>query len=77
MKFFVFFQVSSDATGDNLDEQGSTQEKISKKYVILFSRCFLFIRKKIIIMLARLTRNIFSAGRFQNVLNLPFKWYAF
>lgn len=27
-------------------------------------------------MLARLTRNLFSAGRFQNVLNHPFKWYA-
>ncbi len=69
--------MSSDATGDKPDEQDSTQEKISKKYVILFSRCFLFIRRKIIIMLARLTRNIFSAGRFHNVLNLPFKWYAF
>ncbi|UJR15161.1 hypothetical protein I4U23_002124 [Adineta vaga] len=37
--------MSSDATGDNVDEQGSTQEKIT-----------------------RLTRNIFSAGRFQNAL---------
>ncbi len=62
------------SSAGNNDEQGSTQEKISKKYVILFFRCFSFIRKNI--MLARLTRNLFSAGRFQNVLNLPFKWYA-
>ncbi|CAF1337154.1 unnamed protein product [Adineta steineri] len=49
-------EMSSDATGDNVDEQGSTQEKISKKKNI---------------MLARLTRNILSAGRFQNALYLP------
>ncbi len=61
------------SAGDG-EEQGSTQENISKKYVILFFRWFSFIRENI--MLARLTRNIFSAGRFQNLLNQPFKWYA-
>jgi hypothetical protein len=62
------------SSAGNGEEQDSTQEKISKKYVILFFRCFSFIREYI--MLAHLTRNIFSTGRFQNVLNLPFKWYA-
>jgi hypothetical protein len=61
------------SAGDG-EEQGSTQENISKKYVILFFRWFSFIRENI--MLARLTRNILSAGRFQNLLNQPFKWYA-
>jgi len=27
-------------------------------------------------MLARLTRNLLSPGRFQSVLYQPFKWYA-
>lgn len=68
--------MSSADAHDKTNEQGSTEEKISKKYVILLSfRCFSFTYKNV--MLARLTRSILSPGRFQNVLCMPLKWYAF
>jgi hypothetical protein len=51
------------------------KKKLVKSMSFISFRCFSLVRENA--MLARLTRTLFSAGRFQNVLNQPLKWYAF